>query len=254
MTAVAVLACAATIALGCWQIGRLRQRWATSALLASRLDAAPIVLDGAIGWDAHALDQAQFRLARVQGRYDFEHEVAVANALWEGQLGLRLLTPLVIAGGDRAVLVERGWIPADAAMPADWSRYRLDAEQGSQVDVTGWLRLPRESRGSPPPVGPDRLVGGVNVHQMEAFGGRALLPLYLVAAPAPGSSGPPYRRPPVTDLGSGVHLIAAGQWFAISGIVVVGYLAYVRRHSGPPAQPVAAGAPRGTGPPGPAGP
>jgi hypothetical protein len=43
----------------------------------------------------------------------------------------------------------------------------------------------------------------------------------------------PYKKPPVASIGEGVHAIAAAQWFIISGIILVGLVAYVSQRERP---------------------
>jgi len=61
---------------------------------------------------------------------------------------------------------------------------------------------------------------------------RPLLPFVVVQSPPAGqqvsAETPPYKQLPETNLGDGVHLIAAIQWFVIAGIIVVGQVVYVR--------------------------
>lgn len=216
-------------------------------------------------------DEAVFRSATAQGVFDYSQEVAVTNQIWEGKLGFHLLTPLVLDGGTQAVLVDRGWIPVESASPAAWAQYRpavsgppLGASgaartPGAQrITITGWIRQfrrgwPRERFSSPgmgvtPGTGrePDRLIPAFDAAIIQPRVAYVLLPVIVAllpeppvlapgavvsATPNPTSAMLPYRRTPVTDLGDGVHLIAAAQWFIISGIIVVGYVIYLRRHA-----------------------
>lgn len=243
-TLLVLLAIAANVALGFWQLGRLQRRHATSAELTARLSAPPVALAGADVSNAAAIDSLQFRRASVRGTFDVQHEAALVNEVWNGKLGLHLLTPLLVVGTGEAVIVDRGWIPAEDADPGTWSKY---APSAGPVDVTGWVREPRHGRAGP--VGADRLVDDVDVQRLAGFVGRKLLPVYLIQVPdgPPGAAqgGPPFRTPPVTDLGDGVHLIVAAQWFALAVIIAAGYLAYANKQLAASAVGVAAAATTG---------
>jgi surfeit locus 1 family protein len=233
VTLLAILACATNVALGFWQLGRLSQRHALSAQLAARLSAPPVALASARFGSQADFDALQFHRATVRGTFDYQHEVALVNEVWDGQLGLHLLTPLRLAEGARTVVVDRGWIPAADADPAAWAKYRTPASGDGEVDVTGWVREGKRS-GRTTPVGPDRLVDDVDVARLAGFDRQEVLPVYLIQVPdvAPGAPqpAPPYRTPPVTDLGDGVHLIVAAQWFALAVIIAAGYLAYANKY------------------------
>jgi cytochrome oxidase assembly protein ShyY1 len=117
------------------------------------------------------------------------------------------------------------------------------------VEVAAWVR---PEAASPPGRGagaalPGRLVADLDPARLQQRVDRPLLPLLIVQAPA-GDSGPapvpaepppgtvvplPYRQRPNPDLGDGVHLIAAVQWFAFALIGAAGYVVYVARYSRP---------------------
>ncbi|HEX2324296.1 MAG TPA: SURF1 family protein, partial [Chloroflexota bacterium] len=170
-----------------------------------------------------------------------------------------------------AVLVDRGWVPAlpgAAQSPQDWAPYRAPgagSDGSAVVQVTGWVR--------PPPAGPprtaagsalpERLVADLHPATLQERVGRPLLPLVVVQVPDAGAPFPPlpgslagaparlvastreppgrgapgetmpYRQAPNPDLGDGVHVIAAVQWFAFSVIGVAGYLIYLGRQLPP---------------------
>jgi surfeit locus 1 family protein len=233
MTLAALLACAVTVRLGFWQLDRLAQRRALSAELTARFTAEPIVLTEAGLGPGTDPEQMLYRRVLVRGTFDHNDELALTNEVWGGRLGLHLITPLVLAGSDRAVLVDRGWIPLDEAGPASWARYRTFGP----VEVEGWIRPSQHARG---PVrganaaGTQRLIAALDVPQIQPLVSHQLLPFVVVQLPDDGRlvqlESLPYRKAPATDLGDGVHLIAAVQWFIISGIIVAGQIIYVMRH------------------------
>jgi surfeit locus 1 family protein len=239
--------------LGIWQLDRLAERRARSATLEARLAAPPLLLsrtgltgqgvrDG--GGALPDLDPLAYRRVVLRGSFDYAREVALVNQVRQGQLGFHLLTPLVLEGEGPAVLVDRGWVPAAlsgaAQSPQDWAPYRAPgagSDGSAVVQVTGWVR--------PPPAGPpraaagsalpERLVADLHPATLQERVGRPLLPLVVVQVPdaEPPSETLPYRQAPNPDLGDGVHVIAAVQWFAFSVIGVAGYLIYLGRQLPP---------------------
>jgi surfeit locus 1 family protein len=93
--------------LGFWQLHRADEK---KALLASREQRGrdePVRLSGTEA-DAESL---RYRRVTVAGEYDPDHQFLVDNQVRDQQPGYLVLTPLRIAGSDRAVLVNRGWVP-----------------------------------------------------------------------------------------------------------------------------------------------
>lgn len=102
-TAVAVL-----LALGTWQVVRLREAQAADARREARLAAPPLT------WrEAAALppEEADFRRITVTGTWDHAHTMLVGNRAQYDVLGREAVTPLLPDGGGPAVLVNRGWFP-----------------------------------------------------------------------------------------------------------------------------------------------
>ncbi len=208
--------------LGVWQLDRLEQRRAFVARVQAQIDEPPLALTAA------ALDQPladmEYRAVTVIGEYDHSQEVALRNQVWDGRLGVHLLTPLVIAGSDRAVLINRGWVPAG---PADWEAYR----QAGRVEVRGVIRRAQarpDFGGVPDPEGTLRLWNLVNVERIDEQVSFALLPIYVQQSPDPALSGPPHPTAPALDLSEGPHFGYAMQWFLFALVLGVGYPFFVR--------------------------
>jgi surfeit locus 1 family protein len=222
--AVIVLA-AGLLSLGIWQLARREQRRAANAFLLARLNEPPLRLDGA------ALDPAaaDLRRAVVQGVYDPGGEIVLRNRTLNEHPGVHVLTPLRISGSPAAVLVDRGWIPYDAAGPAE---RRAFGPPDGPVEVRGVLRRSRERPNAlapaDPPLGPDRprldAWFRADLPRIQAQMPYPLLPVYLELA----SSQPPIaqalpRPAPDIALSEGSHLLYALQWFAFAGILIGGY-------------------------------
>jgi surfeit locus 1 family protein len=98
----------ALIALGMWQLDRSEQK---RIFLEEQEQAAanePIHLTAAIENNTKAL---RYRKVEVAGRYDVAHQFLVDNQISDGKAGYFVLTPFILTGENKAVLVNRGWIP-----------------------------------------------------------------------------------------------------------------------------------------------
>src|SRR5262245_22424366 len=93
--------------LGIWQLDRLAQRRALNARIDSRMAAPAMPLTGA-PVDPDALD---YRRVELRGVYDPSQEIMLRNRSLDGVPGGHLITPLRLNGSDKAVLVDRGWVP-----------------------------------------------------------------------------------------------------------------------------------------------
>ena len=122
------------IRLGIWQLDRLDQRRAFNAHFIAMQSALPLDLNLEIPQD---LTDMEYRHVQVTGTYDFTNQVALRNQYYGSEYGYHLLTPLRLDDGS-AVLVDRGWVPADGNdSPGGWSRY----DETGQVEVQGVMRL-----------------------------------------------------------------------------------------------------------------
>ena len=113
-TLLVLLAMGVMTSLGFWQLDRLDQRRAYNQQRQAALTAPPIDLSVA----PLPQDEMRDRQATAQGEFDYARQVAIRNQSYAGQPGYHLVTPLLIAGSDKAVLVNRGWIPVGEADPA----------------------------------------------------------------------------------------------------------------------------------------
>ena len=226
-----VLAAAAVCArLGIWQLDRLDQRRAFNNQVTSMRALSPLDLNAD---DASDLTGMEYRAVVVRGTYDFENQVALRNQYFDGRYGYHLLTPLLLPDG-RAVLVDRGWIPAEGNdTPAGWSRYAT----ASPAEVRGVMRLGQEKAdlgGVPDPTltpGQSRLDlwNFVNLERIGAQLPYALLPVYIQPDVDANDVEPPIPYQPVIELTEGPHFGYALQWFTFAAILLIGYPFYIRK-------------------------
>jgi surfeit locus 1 family protein len=100
------------IVLGFWQLQRADEKTTINALRDARSQEFPIALRSVVTGD---IEDLRFHPVLVEGEYDSAHQFLLDNQL-EGQLaGYHVLTPLRLSGADRAVLINRGWLPQGAS-------------------------------------------------------------------------------------------------------------------------------------------
>ena len=212
--------------LGVWQLDRLEKRRLFNARVLAQVNQPAILLSGqALNAD---LASMEYRPVIVEGEYDHSQEVALRNQAWNDQIGVHLLTPLKITGSDKAVLVDRGWVPVQDFSSHDWSKY---TEPG-KVRVEGVIRAssskPDFGKRDDPPGRLD-IWNFANVARISEQVSYSLLPIYIQQAPDPAWTGLPYRSQPELDLTEGPHLSYAIQWFTFAAILGLGYPFFIRR-------------------------
>lgn len=233
-TFLVVAAAAVCVRLGIWQLDRLAQRRASNAHYIATQTEPPLSLPRDLDQD---LAQMEYRAVTASGHYDFSQQVALRNQVYRDQFGLHLLTPLVLDDG-RAVLVDRGWIPAEGNdQGSSWSVF----DEPAEGTISGIIRASRVkadlSGQTDPPLGPGQR--GLdswlfpNIPRLQAQVSYRLLPVYIQLSPVPNDTAPPIPYQPEVDLTEGPHQGYAIQWFTFATILLLGYPFYVRRHSTP---------------------
>ncbi len=236
LATILVLAAAGVmVRLGIWQLDRLAQRRAFNARVEAQIAKPPLNLNQG-GYLQTDLPNMEYRKVTVTGVYDYSQQVVLRNQANGSQLGVDLLTPIRIDGTDQAVLVNRGWVPADPNTPVgqeDWSKYN----QTGKVTVEGVIRQSQSSllfglrSDKVPAPGQPRLVAW-SLPNVSGIGQQVpypLLPVYIQQSPDSTSTALPLRSQPQVDLSDGPHLSYAIQWFSFTLFLVVGYPFFVRR-------------------------
>lgn len=107
--AAAVLLMMGFVRLGFWQLDRAAEKQALFAGFDTGQRIAPRSLSPAELDDIHP-----YTPVSLAGQYD-QRSVLLDNQVRAGQQGVHVFTPLRGQSGKRAVLVNRGWLPMDAA-------------------------------------------------------------------------------------------------------------------------------------------
>ncbi|WP_447746938.1 SURF1 family protein [Variovorax boronicumulans] len=171
VTLAAVLALAATVSLGRWQLSRAAQKEALQARIDAQKLKAP-------------LSQAEFlalgeaagemhRPVRLRGLWLTAQMVYLDNRQMHGTPGFYVLTPFALEGSEQAVMVQRGWVQRNFV---DRTQLGVVETPPGIVELTALIE--------PPPS-----------HLFELGAKAAPAPAALAAAPAPAASGPTAPAP-----------------------------------------------------------
>lgn len=227
-TALVFLGAAVCIRLGIWQLDRLDQRRAFNAQVETMRALPALDLNGD---DIDSIGTMEWRAVTVLGEYDFENQVAIRNRYHGNEVGYHLLTPLRFSGA--AVLVDRGWVPADGnSKPEDWRKY----DEPGMVTVTGQIRLGQGKPAfggvadAPPADGSPLWVwNNGDLEKIALQMPYPILKVYIQLDADPDDEVPPIPYQPVLELTEGSHFGYALQWFAFATILFAGYPFYLRK-------------------------
>jgi len=221
---------AVCVRLGIWQLDRLAQRRAFNAHIEAVWAMPRLTLTADTDEN---LTTMEYRNVAVSGRYDFANQVALRNMYYGDQYGYHLLTPLVINEG-LAVMVDRGWIPAEGNGTREaWRTYDEEAE----ATVQGILRVgyaEPEMGGIPDPElapGQTGLDFWMNPN-LARIGDQLpykILPVYVQPDPDPNDIEPPIPFQPEIVLTEGAHIGYAIQWFSFASLLIFGYPFFLRK-------------------------
>lgn len=206
---------ALTLALGQWQVGRAQYK----ENLQQRHDA--LTRQPAVSVDGRPRDGADdilLRRVEVRGEFAPKFTVFVDNRIHEHQPGFHVATPLRIAGSERYVLVNRGWVAA----PRDRSLPEVVTPAGEQVVqgvAVAWSERYLELSTK---VAEGNLWQNLVFERYRQSTGLELQPFVIQQEGAAGDGlVRSWSRP---DLGRNTHLAYAFQWYALSLAILIYYL------------------------------
>lgn len=133
-TLAAAAGIAATLALAHWQLGRAQEKEAARAQLEAQAKEPPMVLTATEA----KIQDVQWQRVTVHGRFNPRHAVFIDNRIYRGIPGYHVVMPLAIGGGERHVLVNRGWI----AGTRDRNHLPQVKTPEETVEVTGLAVVP----------------------------------------------------------------------------------------------------------------
>nr|WP_155463819.1 SURF1 family protein [Duganella radicis] len=211
------------VQLGNWQTRRAEQKISLQQKLALGAQAAPLALDGA----PVAADAAAWRRVTMRGTFVRGWPVYLDNRPYQGKAGFYLLMPFKISGSNMHVLVARGWLPRDPAVRDKLPAY---ATPEGEVTLQGVARLNAGhvmELGSAPPLTPNAIVQNADPLQLAKDSGLTMQPFVVEqGAPVPaGDDARMVRDWPAPALGVEKHQGYAFQWYALSAMAVIFFVA-----------------------------
>ncbi|MEP6858671.1 MAG: SURF1 family protein [Gemmatimonadales bacterium] len=221
LTIFAISFAAICIALGFWQLRRLSARRQANAVLASRRIAPRVELDS-LPSDTAA---AHFRRVHLRGVYDHAQEIVLTLRGRSGSPGINILTPLLRANKDTAVLVNRGWIYSPDGMTADTRPWH----EADTLNGAGFVEtFPTKGPFAPPNPARPRSFRRLDRAQLQKAFPYPIANYYVVLTDSAQSSNVPPRVEPA-PLDEGPHMLYAIQWFSFAVISIVGLVIFLRR-------------------------
>lgn len=213
--------------LGLWQLRRLEQRRALNQEILDGLNQPAVTLNG----DPVDPEALHLRRVSVTGTFENEESVVLRNRSYQGRPGAELIVPLRIKNSDKAVLVNRGWVPLQIATAEEQLAYALEGEV--TVEGVAYRSQPRPDGvlvpTDPTPEPGKRLEAWfrVDIDRIQQQVAEPLLPIFVRQSATSANATEPPLPQPEPELTEGSHLGYAVQWFSFALILVVMYSAFI---------------------------
>ncbi|MEO5760423.1 MAG: SURF1 family protein [Mesorhizobium sp.] len=219
------------LALGTWQVQRLRWKEGLLQTIDQRTHSAPLPL-AEVEKQFSATGDVDYTPVTVTGTFRHADERHF-YATWEGDAGFNVYTPLDLDDG-RYVLVNRGFVPYDLKDAAK----RLKGQIPGKVSVTGLARNPLP--GKPSMMLPDNDLTK-NIFYWKDRDAMAmsaglplakLVPIFIDANAAANPGGLPVGGVTIIDLPNS-HLQYAMTWYGLAATLAVVLFLRLRRPAKP---------------------
>jgi surfeit locus 1 family protein len=225
-TLAAAAGIALTVALGNWQLGRGHDK----TVLAERLESASRDALITLPADEISSDDVVWRRVEVRGRFEPKYTVFIDNRVLHGIAGYHVVTPLKIRGGERYVLVNRGWVAGTDAR----NMLPQIVTPADEVLVLGLATVPSTRYFELSP----RVAEGNVWQNLTLARYREAVPIAIqpvVIRQENDLADGLERVWDAPDLGIQMHYGYAFQWFALAATILIFYLvAYVRKNQQQP--------------------
>lgn len=196
-----------------WQLGKNEDLQARNSQLRESMEADPVPLAELTARDA-ALDESEWHLVTVTGRYLPQDEVLLRQRSIGGELVYQALTAFRTEGGDD-LLVNRGWVRVgeNNTVPD------YPVAPAGPVTVTARLRMPTDAPAEPIVLHERHMVRNIETSAIGPLVGLELAPHHLqLAGDQPGSLEPV----PTPEIEAGSYLSYGLQWSAFGVLAPVG--------------------------------
>lgn len=218
------------LGLGTWQMQRLA--WKTALIAEREAGLAMLAADLPLGFDdAHEAKAFDFRTVTVTGTFRHELEQLYGAQARANVLGHHVLTPLVPEDG-LAILVDRGWVPADKVHPAS----RPDGQLANEVTISGIARYRAADRPgmfTPDNDPPARRWYHYDLEAMAAELGIELSPIVVEADETAVPGGLPIGGRTRLHLPNN-HLQYAMTWYGLAAGLIGVYIVFRRQNRARP--------------------
>jgi surfeit locus 1 family protein len=235
LTVATLLMVALTFSLGQWQVRRAAQKEELQVAIDAQKRLP--VLDARALLATENIANVMHREAMLQGTWQAVHTVYLDNRPMDGKSGFWVVTPLLLAGSQQAVLVQRGWVPRDFT---DRTRLPQVSTPEGVVSVSGRMAPPPSKLYEFEGAASGRIRQNLDLSAFSAETGLALLPVSLLQT-GTASEGL-LRNWAAPNTGVDKHHGYAFQWFALCALLVGLYVWFQlilprRRSSVPPSVP-----------------
>jgi surfeit locus 1 family protein len=202
------------ISLGFWQLDRAVFKDAIMKKFEARLDADYRQFES---WES--LSDIEFQKLIIRGHYDLGRTLLIDNQLHRGQAGYHVITPFILSGGDKIVLVNRGWVALGNSRE-QLPYIEVPAVDGSirgiaNIPVTGNFRMGKVSLGNKWP----QVIPFLDIDAMQAQFKNRLWPIIIWLDPEQAGHYARHWNPVWLDPKK--SRAYAWQWFAFAAISLV---------------------------------
>jgi surfeit locus 1 family protein len=222
----ALLAFAALVALGTWQIERRAWKEGLIAALTERLAAPPQALPAPQIWPN--LDRAsdEYRRVRFRAEFDYSHEALVYGAASAFRPdvsgpGYWIFTPARLADGS-LLIVNRGFVPEGRQD----QKSRADGDLPGMIEIAGALRWPERSWFTPNDEPAKNLWFSRDPVPIAAAKGIGLVAPFYVEQETPVPPGGLPRPGPLVVKLPDNHLQYALTWYGLALVLAVIFVAW----------------------------
>lgn len=207
------------ISLGLWQLERAAVKDAIEMKFETRLASDYRQFEA---WELTSeieISDMEFQKLIINGHYDTQRTLLIDNQLHRGKAGYHVISPFVLNGGDKIVLVNRGWVALGSSrnqLPS----IEMPADDGS---IRGIVSIPDTDSFRMGEVSLDKkwpqVIPFLDIDAMQAQFQNRLLPIIIWLGPEQAGHYPRVWNPVWLDPRK--SRAYAWQWFAFAAISLV---------------------------------
>ncbi len=211
------------IALGIWQLNRADEKQLFFKMQEQRVQSDVIVLAPDTQVDMEVL---KYNKVSVAGHYDTGHQFLLDNQINNGRAGYFVLTPFILEGSAKAVLVNRGWIPLNKNRALLPDVNVIDTQTNILGRINSFPGVGIKLPGAETPMaGWPSVIGLVNSAVLAKTLGYSIFPFQIELAENQPNG---YKRDwqVTTVMRPEQHTAYAVQWFALALVLTILFIRY----------------------------